>query len=303
MTRRTNQFFLFVFIYFLLVSAVVVPIMMFFPISEMLLQFLVQFLIFIPILFIYLYTERVSAKECFSLRKISIKNAILCICIGFFVMPFMSLIVLLTSFLQPNLAEESMNSLQSSGLFSIIIVSAVQPAIFEELVFRGIGLHGYHQHGARTALLMSAFLFGMLHMNLQQALYAFALGAIFAFFVQRTGSIFASILPHFTINASNAAVLYLFNDTAAEAVTATPTFLQQLIAIVLQCIIFLPILALCIFLFCRCNPKQPETVSIASATAEQPKEKLFSASIIIIIILFVLFGVLPNLYIFQTFIN
>lgn len=302
MTRRTNQFFLFVFIYFLLVSAVAVPILMLFPISEMLLQFVVQFLIFIPILFIYLYTERVSAKECFSLRKISIKNAILCICIGFFVMPFMSLIVLLTSFLQPNLAEESMSSLNSSGLFLMLVVTAVQPAIFEELVFRGIALHGYRQRGMRTALLMSAFLFAMLHMNLQQALYAFALGAIFAFLVQRTGSIFASILPHFTVNASNAAAMYLFSDITTEAVTATPTFLQQLIAVVLQCIIFLPLLLLCGFLFCRCNPKQPETVSFAAAT-EQPKEKLFSASIIIIIILFVVFGVLPNLYIFQALVN
>lgn len=307
MTRRTNQFFLFVFLYYLIMSMFIGPLLSALPITPLLWQFIVKCLIFVPILLIFIYTERqVSFKECFSLRKISIKNAILCLCIGFFVLPFISLISLLVSPLQPNLAEESMNSLQDSGLLFMVIVSAVQPAVFEELTFRGIALHGYRQHGARTALLMSAFLFGMLHMNLQQALYAFALGIVFAFLVQRTGSIFASILPHFTINACNVTANYLSNlaatatTTTTETVTATPTFLQQLMAIGLMCIIFLPILALCIFLFCRCNPKQPETVSIASATAGQPKEKLFSASIIIIIIIFVVFGVLPNLYIFQS---
>lgn len=305
MTRRTNQFFLFVFLFFLIMSTVFVPLMALLPISEMLLQFIVQCLIFIPILYIYIYTEKVPVKECFALRKISIRNAVLCVCIGLFVMPFMSLIVLLTSPLQPNLAEESMTSLQSSGLIPMLIVMAVQPAIFEELIFRGIALHGYRHRGARVALCMSAFLFAMLHMNLQQALYAFALGAIFAFLVQRTGSILASMLPHFVINASNAATLYFLNDTTTEAAAQTPTFLQQLVATALQCIIFLPLLLLCGFLFCyfnKKNPPLPADQPIAQPVdqpAGQSKEKLFTASIIIIIIIFVLFGILPNLYIFQ----
>lgn len=294
MTRRTNQFFLFVFLYFLIISTVVVPLAMLLPISEMLLQFIMQCVIFIPILYIYIYTEKVPVKECFSLRKISIKNAILCICIGLFVMPFMSLIVLLTSPLQPNLAEESMTSLQSGGLIPMLIVMAVQPAVFEEMVFRGIALHGYRHRGMRTALCMSAFLFAMLHMNLQQALYAFALGAIFAFLVQRTGSIFASMLPHFAINASNSAALYFLSNTTTETTTQTSTFFQQLVAVALQCIFFLPLLLLCGFLFCYWNPKQPQ-----DAPAVAPKDRLFSASILIIIIIFVLLGILPNLYIFQ----
>ena len=204
---------------------------------------------------------------------------------------FISMIVVLTSPLQPNLVEQAMGELNDSSLFSMLFVIAVQPAVFEELLFRGAALHGYRSLGAKKALLMSALMFAMLHMNLQQALYAFLLGAIFAFMVQRTGSIFASMLPHFLINALNCVAATA--QTPQQGVVEELSFTQELLSTGLQCLIFLPFLALLMYLFLRRNPAPAPALP---ANTDAPKEKIFTASFWIIVAIFIFFGVLPNLY-------
>ena len=290
MARRTNQYFLFVFIFFMLSSNLFGYIFSKFLPSD-LATIVVQFFVFIPMLIIYIKTEKVSVKDCFSLRPLNWKNALLCLGIAYFALPFISMIVVLTSPLQPNLAEEAMTELNNSSFLSTLIIIAVQPAVFEELLFRGAALHGYRSLGVKKALLMSALMFAMLHMNLQQALYAFLLGAIFAFMVQRTGSIFASMLPHFLINALNCF------STAAQSpqqgVVEELSFVQEVLGVGLQCLIFLPFLALFIYLFLRKNPAPAPALP---ADTDAPKEKIFTVSFWIIVGIFIFLGVLPNLY-------
>lgn len=290
MARRTNQFFLFVFLFFMIGSTVL---------SLLLSKFLpwdwtniiMQFLVFIPMLIIYVKTEKVSVKECFSLRPLNWKNALLCLGIAYCALPFISMIVVLTSPLQPNLVEQAMGEFNDSSFFSILFIIAVQPAVFEELLFRGAALHGYRSLGAKKALLISALMFAMLHMNLQQALYAFLLGVTFAFLVQRTGSIFASMLPHFLINALNC---WASNaQTPQQGVVEELPFMQQLFEVGLQCLIFLPFLLLLIYLFLRLNPAPAPALP---SDTDAPKEKVFTVSFWIIVAIFILLGVLPNLY-------
>lgn len=292
MARRTNQYFLFVFIFFMLGSTLfgrfftrVLPL----PIDWA--NTVVQFLVFIPMLLIYIKAEKTSAKNAFALQPLDWKNALFCLGMAYFALPFISMIVVLTSHLQPNLAEETLNELKGSSLLSMLFVVAVQPAVFEELLFRGAALHGYRSLGPKKALLLSALLFGMLHMNLQQALYAFLLGIIFAFLVQRTGSIFASILPHFFINALNCVSMYF--EPPQEGVVEQLTFGQELLSVGIQCVIYLPFLAICVYLFLRYNPAPAPALP---ADAKAPKEKIFTVSFWIIVAIFILLGVLPNLY-------
>lgn len=78
-----------------------------------------------------------------------LENALLCLGIAYCALPFISMIVVLTSPLQPNLVEQAMGELNDSSLFSMLFVIAVQPAVFEELLFRGAALHGYRSLGAK----------------------------------------------------------------------------------------------------------------------------------------------------------
>ena len=290
MARRANQYFLFVFLFFMIGSTVLGLLLtnvMGLPSDWS--NIIMQFLVFIPMLVIYVKTEKASVKECFSIKPLNWKNALLCLGIAYCSLPFISMIVVLTSPLQPNLVEQAMGELNDSSLFLLFVI-AVQPAVFEELLFRGAALHGYRSLGAKKALLMSALMFAMLHMNLQQALYAFLLGVIFAFMVQRTGSIFASMLPHFIINALNCVATA---QTPQQGVVEELSFAQELVSVGLQCFVFLPFLALLIYLFLRRNPAPAPALP---ADTDAPKEKIFTVSFWIIVAIFIFFGALPNLY-------
>ena len=76
-------------------------------------------------------------------------------------------------------------------------------------MFRGVLFHTYRKSRMLSAILLSAFLFGCMHMNLNQFMYAFALGVYLAFLVEATGSILSSMLAHFTLNVTSVVLSFL----------------------------------------------------------------------------------------------
>lgn len=294
--KRINRYFLVVFLYFIAASYLLSPLLyaLFPSVSGS--SIILQFFIYLPLLFFFFYRFPISVKSCLSLRPLGFQNALISMGIAFFSMPFVSILVLLTSYLQPNLAEASMESMRNSNFFAVLFLIAIQPAVFEELLFRGVALQAYGHMGEKKAILISAFFFALLHMNLQQALYAFLLGVIFAFLVQRTGSIFASVLPHFFINASNWVALYFTEPQLGVA--EEYTFGQQLLSVGIQCLFALPFLIGLIYLFLRKNPKSayPQPMLLCEDAGKTEKtERFFTPSVFLIIAIFLLVGVLPTL--------
>ncbi len=98
----------------------------------------------------------------------------------------------------------------------ILLAFAILPALLEEFLFRGILLAEYESVGVKTAVFLSAFLFGMMHMQfLRLPAYVFT-GILLALVAYATRSLFAPMLVH---AAHNVAVLFLeryFYSAAAE---------------------------------------------------------------------------------------
>ena len=94
---------------------------------------------------------------------------------------------------------------RSPSLGSSIGVFALLPAICEEFAFRGFILSGLeHQHRTRSAILLSALMFGFLHVLLslfQQLFNATLLGIVLGLLAVRSRSICPGILFHFLNNA------------------------------------------------------------------------------------------------------
>ncbi len=87
-------------------------------------------------------------------------------------------------------------------LILAILLMAVLPAIFEELIFRGIILNGLlSKFNQVSAIFISAAMFAFIHGSIEQLLYQFALGVVLAWLVLRTGSLFSGMLVHFLNNA------------------------------------------------------------------------------------------------------
>lgn len=99
-----------------------------------------------------------------------------------------------------SLAEQVMLTPERSlaeELFEIALI----PAVFEEMLFRGFFYAGFKRaRGTRCAILLTAVLFGLFHMNLQQIAYAVALGLFIAVIRELTGSMWPGMLFHFVNN-------------------------------------------------------------------------------------------------------
>jgi membrane protease YdiL (CAAX protease family) len=87
------------------------------------------------------------------------------------------------------------------GVGWIILSICVQPAIFEELAFRG-AIFGALERvlGGNEALLVSALMFAILHLSIPSIPHLFLLALVLGWLRMRTGSIFPCMLMHFSHN-------------------------------------------------------------------------------------------------------
>ncbi len=92
-------------------------------------------------------------------------------------------------------------SLDGFGFVGVLLVVAVLPAIFEEIVFRGILLRGLKGFPAWAAAMICGAIFSLFHRNPTQTIYQFLCGASFALIVLRCGSILPTVISHFLNNA------------------------------------------------------------------------------------------------------
>ncbi len=127
---------------------------------------------------------------------------------------------LIISLLSPNV---SMNILGSGGgsisaleVFLLVVSTAVIPGIVEEIMFRGIILTNLIPYGRGTAIVCSALLFGLMHMNPSQFFYTTLMGIVLGYIYVRTRSIWICVLIHFTNNALGILqqIFYQCYDTA-----------------------------------------------------------------------------------------
>lgn len=91
-------------------------------------------------------------------------------------------------------------------LLSLIFVVILAP-IGEELLFRKFLIERIYGYGEAAAILLSGFMFGLYHGNLQQFIYATVIGCCFAYIYIRTGRIRYTIILHMLLNSMGSLVL------------------------------------------------------------------------------------------------
>lgn len=83
----------------------------------------------------------------------------------------------------------------------LLLVIAGSAGICEEILFRGFILRAYEKLGMWPGIMITALLFSILHLNIQNILAPFFLGIILGYVVYKTNSILAGIIGHFINNA------------------------------------------------------------------------------------------------------
>lgn len=196
-------------------------------------------IILIPNLF-FLKLKGLSLKETLRLNRISLKQAIYIVFIMIFSYPiavfFNTLIIaILNLFGETVVTTVPMPDSGSKYLLSLLII-AISPGVCEEIMFRGTMMRAYEGLGKRMAIICSAILFGIFHLNLQNLIGPIFLGLILATIVYKTNSIYASILGH-GLNNTIAMTLGYFAtklQSSAENVQALdiPFKIQLLISLI-----------------------------------------------------------------------
>ncbi len=90
------------------------------------------------------------------------------------------------------------------GIILFYFMLAVLPAILEEWAFRGVLLKHLRPYGRTGAIIISSFLFGLMHVDIARVIFATAFGIILGICYDYTGSIKVTMLIHFINNAISA---------------------------------------------------------------------------------------------------
>lgn len=189
-----------------------------------------QLAVLIPVL-LYCLKRKISLKELIPHRKMDLITALLVVVITYLMYPVMVVLNAITLlFTESAMTGVQMEMMDYNPVFYTLII-AVLPACIEELTFRGVLFQSYRKKRVFTAILLSAFLFGCMHMNFNQFLYAFVMGIFVAFLVEGTGSIYSSMLAHFVLNFTGViitTVLKFLNSKQDISAITQPTgnFLQ-----------------------------------------------------------------------------
>lgn len=114
-------------------------------------------------------------------------------------------------------------------LFTVICAPIIEEFIFRKLIIDRTSV----KYGELSGILVSAFFFALFHGNLNQFVYAFALGLVFGFVYAKTGMLRYSVFLHMGINfmGSIPGLLLLNSDIfqAFEQFASDPTALMNVI--------------------------------------------------------------------------
>lgn len=167
-----------------------------------------QALVFVPC-FVYCKWKRIKIREFIPYRKINFVTVILVIICTYLMYPLIILLNAISMLFSTSGTAGVAEMMSGQNFFLSALFMAVMPACVEEFMFRGVLFQTYRRSKMLPAICLSAFMFGCMHMNLNQFMYAFALGVYLAFLVEATGSIFSSMLAHFTLNFTSVVLSFL----------------------------------------------------------------------------------------------
>lgn len=167
---------------------------------------------FLPLVLgiLYLIVTRQPVLSSVRLKSCHPLTFLLIIPFTYCLWPLVSIVNMISLLFSDNIISDTItNTVITDGLAYSILTMALLPAVIEEFTFRGVLYGQYRNHRPVKAIFLSAFCFGLMHMNFNQFCYAFALGTIFSLLVEASGSLFASITMHFLFNATSIFMVFV----------------------------------------------------------------------------------------------
>ncbi len=164
---------------------------------------LTVFILFI----IFIFIPKNLIKRC-NFKEINSKKlpVIICLTIGLSLFSMLFVILGQNFFPSYQTVENTMNAAKNSYI-EMLVVLLIGP-IFEEIIFRGAIFSILRKNIPLVpAIIIQAILFGLLHGNPLQGIYAFFLGIVLCLIYLYTGSILGNMLCHIIFNILGSVIL------------------------------------------------------------------------------------------------
>ena len=146
------------------------------------------------------FISEADMRETFRIRPVGIKTVVFAFAIILCSYPIVALLNLISMFFVENAVVETAAGLYQHGFLTSMLVMALCPAIGEEFLMRGVVYRSYRKKSPVLAWILSAVIFGLLHMNFTQMPYAIYLGLIMVLMMEASDSIVTPMLMHFFMN-------------------------------------------------------------------------------------------------------
>ncbi|MDE5867056.1 MAG: CPBP family intramembrane metalloprotease [Lachnospiraceae bacterium] len=258
--------------------------------------FMAQAIMLVPALIFaitsYMKSGAVSFNEFLGFHKIKISTFFMVILFTFLLMPMTSAINAISMLFVDNAVESISGDVLQMPFLVMLFMIAIFGPFSEEFVFRGIIFRGYKNSGSvLQAVIWSAVLFGVMHLNFNQAAYAIAMGFMCALVVEASGSLWASVVAHMVFNAPSVFTMYLsdfFQSGASDGSVEEALTNEDLIAMIGPALFMAVIatsLAVCVLIWIAKNENRSEHFKNIWARRKENKGRIISIPLIIAFIL------------------
>lgn len=208
-------------------------------------------------------------------HKIKMSSVFMIILFTFLCMPLITLINAISMLFVDNAVASMSSDILEAPFMAMFLLMGILGPLNEELVCRGIFYQSYKRSGTMLqAMLLSAMLFALMHMNFNQAAYAFVIGMIAVLLVEATGSLWSSVLLHVTINIQPVFLMYM--EDGADIQEAEELLTNDLLLLVIS--VYLVIAAVttalagCVLAWIAKNEKREENLRAVWKTRKYKKE-------------------------------
>lgn len=233
-------------------------------------------LVLIPTI-IFLAISKVNIKKLLRFHSITWFEFLTLFAFSIFIRPLIALINAISLLFAENTSQTIMDEVMNIPLILGLLLVGLLPAFTEELLTRGVLYHSYRKQSMLTAALVSSLLFGILHMNINQSMYAIVIGFIFVLLIEATDSILSAIYVHLLINGSSVLLsywltnssLHKFIEESSTAIESNP--LEAVVSTIIPAIIFTPIAFYFFYILAKYNDRLD---IIKSIFKKQPKENI-----------------------------
>lgn len=161
-------------------------------------------------------------------NRIRLATPLLCVVFTGLCMPLIMVVNMISMLFVENEANRLSYALMGVPAWLLFLVVGILGPMNEEFLYRGVFYHSYRRTGRIMAsILMSAFLFGLMHLNFNQMSYAVVVGILGALLVEATGSIVSSMIFHACINSYNVLLMVMQRDELVAVNGNTQALLNE----------------------------------------------------------------------------